>query len=105
MGSILQPVTPVSELSYLAHPNLGSPCSQSLPTGQPEEGKIVTLSPNRPEETQKKAPDIEKLPPRIRRFLEKHPEAYLVEDEAAFVLPQGSPRLGKTEDSELENDE
>jgi hypothetical protein len=53
----------------------------------------------------KKATEIEKLPPRIRRFLEAHPDAYLIEDDAAFVLPQGSPSLGELEDSEVEDDE
>ena len=56
-------------------------------------------------ETPKKTPDIEKLPPPIRRFLEAHPDAYLIEDDAAFVLPQGSPRPRKTEDSEPDDDE
>ena len=52
MGSTLRPVTPeVASCPTWLHPNLGPPNSQSLPTVQPEEVRIVTLSPNRPEET------------------------------------------------------
>lgn len=67
----------------------------------------VTITMKKQEEQQrpKKTPDIEKLPTGVRRFLEEHPYAALVEDDGAFVLPQGGPGSRKSEESEPEDDE